>query len=669
MSLLLRFILLYYALRSHHVIVCPTVTCDFEIDECAWTLDSTWRIYPSGSTPDTASSGPTMDHTTGNGSYARFMGARLPDSSAFGLMSTDTEIRRAAPFSFWYFMHGSQIGTLTLFVNDEPVWSRSGRQGVPAWYQATVSLTPAEHVKLGFVANRTGLGRSSDIAIDDIVLQGEPSTSSTRHTRPTSTTTPRTRFNASCDFDVDKELCGWKSDTKYGWQVIEERASNITIGPSSDYSSITRSSDDGKFCKIPFEEKSVQYYYCTLNKKNLQCKGNDNKWFTCRYGGFVQIETSRFGEMDERSQFESPVLDALSDEGCIQFQYNIAGSDNDWLNVYVEDYWSGEQTCVWHMNGSSIPNRWVAAESPISVEKGGRYKIVFEARKGKVNGNGLVSLDHIVLSGANCSGRYPVIECPPEPTTPSTTSTTTTTVSSTTTSTTTTPVSSTTTSTTTTTASSTTMSTTTTTVSSTTTSTSTSTTTTTASTTSSSPVISSSFKISTSEPQSTTDRSTIAEVTTESVGPSTNTLPISSTEVTTTKEPVPEVSTSTTTSTTTTSTFSPTTTATPSSTSTIMTTTTFIDISSTDKEERKTTTNIPPSNNSRAIGGIVGSLVGVCVIVLLVALYFNHKKIRARLTWRSNEKDGIVPIYTKTDPSESFVRLQNIRERSTSFVN
>ena len=92
-------------------------------------------------------------------------------------------------------------------------------------------------------------------------------------------------------------------------------------------------------------------------------------------GGFVQIQTSQFGEMGERSQFESPVLDALSDEGCIQFQYNIAGSDNDWLNVYVEDYWSGEQTCVWHMNGSSVPNRWVAAESPILVEKGERYKV------------------------------------------------------------------------------------------------------------------------------------------------------------------------------------------------------------------------------------------------------------------------------------------------------
>ena len=106
------------------------------------------------------------------------------------------------------------------------------------------------------MANRTGSGRSSDMAIDDIVLQGESSRTFhlsfesvrkseiilvpliTRTTRPTPSTTPRTRFNASCDFDVDNELCGWKSDTKYGWKVIHEREPNIMIGPSSDYSSI-----------------------------------------------------------------------------------------------------------------------------------------------------------------------------------------------------------------------------------------------------------------------------------------------------------------------------------------------------------------------------------------------------------------------------------------------
>ena len=92
-------------------------------------------------------------------------------------------------------------------------------------------------------------------------------------------------------------------------------------------------------------------------------------------GGFVQIRTGQFDYMGERSQFDSPVLDVLSEEGCVQFQYNIAGTDNDWLNVYVEDYWTDRQSCVWHKNGSSVPNRWITAEAPLQLEKDGKYQV------------------------------------------------------------------------------------------------------------------------------------------------------------------------------------------------------------------------------------------------------------------------------------------------------
>ncbi|CAF3811177.1 unnamed protein product, partial [Rotaria sordida] len=91
--------------------------------------------------------------------------------------------------------------------------------------------------------------------------------------------------------------------------------------------------------------------------------------------------------------------------------YNIAGTDNDRLNVYVKDYWSGNQSCMWHKNGSTVPNQWITAEAPLNLEKDGKYLIVFEARKGKVGGMGLVSLDHIIVSSRPCSGTYPVEEC------------------------------------------------------------------------------------------------------------------------------------------------------------------------------------------------------------------------------------------------------------------
>ncbi|CAF5016845.1 unnamed protein product, partial [Rotaria magnacalcarata] len=57
-------------------------------------------------------------------------------------------------------------------VNDQTLWEKTGRQGLPAWYQANITLPMGADVNVKFVANRTGAGRSSDIAIDDIVLQG-----------------------------------------------------------------------------------------------------------------------------------------------------------------------------------------------------------------------------------------------------------------------------------------------------------------------------------------------------------------------------------------------------------------------------------------------------------------------------------------------------------------
>ncbi|CAM4914490.1 unnamed protein product [Rotaria socialis] len=414
-NVLLGLCLFFASIAHKSRVVCFTVTCDFELSECGWELDSIWNIHPSGSTPDTASSGPTMDHTTGNGNYARFIARLLTASEQFGIMNISTCLEKPTTFSFWYFMHGSQLGTLGLMVNDQTLWEKTGRQGLPAWHQANVTLPMGADINIKFVANRTGSGRSSDIAIDDIVLQGEAISISTRTPRPISTTTPRTRYNASCDFDVNKELCGWKSDTNYGWKVIRQREVNSSIGPSSDYSSIMRSNVDNKLCQIPYDEKGPQYY-CIINLNRNRCKGSDNKWIDCRDGGFLQIESGEFDQAGERSQFDSPILDALSDEGCVQFHYNIAGSDNDELNVYVEDYWSGRKSCMWHKNGSTVPNRWITAEAPLKLKKDEKYKIVFEARKGTTGGTGLVSLDHFIVSSKACSGTYPAEKCPVEET-------------------------------------------------------------------------------------------------------------------------------------------------------------------------------------------------------------------------------------------------------------
>ena len=92
-------------------------------------------------------------------------------------------------------------------------------------------------------------------------------------------------------------------------------------------------------------------------------------------GGFIQIQSGGFEQPGDRADFTSPTLDAQSEEGCVQFQYNIAGTDDDWLNVYVQDYWTDGMSCMWHKNGSTVPDRWVTAEAPLRLEKNGKYQV------------------------------------------------------------------------------------------------------------------------------------------------------------------------------------------------------------------------------------------------------------------------------------------------------
>ena len=46
---------------------------------------------------------------------------------------------------------------------------------------------------------------------------------------------------------------------------------------------IARRNDDSKLCKIPYDDKSDQYY-CLPKKAVMQCKGTDNKTINCRDG-------------------------------------------------------------------------------------------------------------------------------------------------------------------------------------------------------------------------------------------------------------------------------------------------------------------------------------------------------------------------------------------------
>lgn len=122
--------------------------------------------------------GPAGDHTTGSGNYmyteatANFNNTAILESPTI----SGQQINGIPNLSFWYYMYGLDMGTLTVEINYNsvwtPVWTLSGDQG-QVWTQASIDLPDysGKTFQYRFVGT-TGADYRSDICIDDIVVDG-----------------------------------------------------------------------------------------------------------------------------------------------------------------------------------------------------------------------------------------------------------------------------------------------------------------------------------------------------------------------------------------------------------------------------------------------------------------------------------------------------------------
>ena len=140
-----------------------------------------WYVDNNG-TPTNAT-GPIGDHTGYNTNgiymYVEATGASASPNKTAILQSPCYDLSTlASPYlTFWYHMHGSQMGQLIVDINNNGTvvsnqWSTSGNQGT-AWKQGWLNLAPwagQNNVRIRFRAI-TGAGELSDIAIDDVVVR------------------------------------------------------------------------------------------------------------------------------------------------------------------------------------------------------------------------------------------------------------------------------------------------------------------------------------------------------------------------------------------------------------------------------------------------------------------------------------------------------------------
>ncbi|XP_060917468.1 MAM domain-containing protein 2-like isoform X1 [Labrus mixtus] len=154
--------------------------CDFEAGLCGYTQDkhsddADWE-WRRGPTP-TSYTGPRGDHTTGLGYYLHLEASPLLPGQRVRLLSSVLRGSRGPQcLRFFYHMYGSGTGQLSIHLSKdgEDVLLRqlSGEQSV-AWLRATVEYQSDSQHQIVFEATR-GSSVRSDIAIDDIILEGGP---------------------------------------------------------------------------------------------------------------------------------------------------------------------------------------------------------------------------------------------------------------------------------------------------------------------------------------------------------------------------------------------------------------------------------------------------------------------------------------------------------------
>nr|XP_046264922.1 zonadhesin-like isoform X2 [Scatophagus argus] len=149
--------------------------CDFEQDLCQWNQLLTdvfdWTRH-TGSTP-TMMTGPSSDHTTGDGHYLYIEANSVTHGDTARLISSECSDSGPQCLQFWYHMYGSAdtMGLNVYLLQDrkvDPVWQKRNDQG-NMWHLAQLDFTTTGAFQIIFEGRR-GSNDQSDVAIDDVSL-------------------------------------------------------------------------------------------------------------------------------------------------------------------------------------------------------------------------------------------------------------------------------------------------------------------------------------------------------------------------------------------------------------------------------------------------------------------------------------------------------------------
>ncbi|XP_035658185.1 MAM and LDL-receptor class A domain-containing protein 1-like [Branchiostoma floridae] len=229
-----RLLPLVAALFVQFAVIRAQFDCDFESGLCGWTqaTDDEFDWTRNQGTTGTANSGPSSDHTTGNGYYVYIEASNKSPDDRARIVSPDVTVPAAQTkcLKFWYHMYGSHVDAFNVYWQvggalGTAIWTRQGDQG-NLWTEASIDISAGQgQVVLEGVRGTSFRG---DIAVDDVTLTDGACSQVVGPSVPPG--------GLQCDFE-DVNLCGYTQDTDddFDWTWQSSNTGTSGTGPSNDH--------------------------------------------------------------------------------------------------------------------------------------------------------------------------------------------------------------------------------------------------------------------------------------------------------------------------------------------------------------------------------------------------------------------------------------------------
>ncbi|XP_053413481.1 apical endosomal glycoprotein isoform X1 [Nycticebus coucang] len=315
------------------------VSCNFERDTCSWYTghftDAHWHRVQSH--------GPGYDHTTGRGHFMLLDPTEPParDHGAHLLSQPQVPVAPIECLSFWYHLHGPQIGTLRLALRregeeDTLLWSRSGTHG-NRWHEAWATLhhQPHSHTQYQLLFEGLRDGYHGTMALDDVALRPDPCWAP-KH----------------CSFE--DAGCGFSTGGQGLWKCQTNASGQATWGPQTDHTTETA---QGHYMVVDMSPNALpQGHVATLTSEEYR---------------------------------------PLAQSACLTFWYHLSPRNPGTLRVHMEQNGRRQVLSISAQGGA------VWRLGSVDVQAGQAWRVVFEAVAAGV-GPSYVALDDLFLQDGAC---------------------------------------------------------------------------------------------------------------------------------------------------------------------------------------------------------------------------------------------------------------------------